>query len=491
MATTNTKSMTGSSKGISQMLKDAGNPDYMKKEMWDYVAKLNSLDSKYTVMGSKQYQIPTVGLAGISTSQPAQATPAVVAPTVATPSATAQDDFQNNQELTDWLNNEQKKKVALATGEAYTPFTGEDVSSFAQDTLGMDINAPTAPSLEDTYNQLRKDYNLEASEQRIRDLADMKRSTEDVLRQRTGLMKQDQVRQSVISGRVDTVTTDMNEQIAVINRNLAYETDFVNSANAVISTLMTLKSEDYQMSKEAYTLEFNSRMSVYNSLESSRQADREFAYKVLSDEQKVASTNLGIYADLITTGSLKYNQLDSATLTEVHKMEVQSGLGLGFLSRVQAPAGSNIKQILQRVDPNTGMGYADILYIDPNDGTLKITSQQTGKAGLSLAEQKSLKVTSSSSSSSTNSYGYTASQWNSKQESARKDMMSWEDASNKSITGDAGDMVLSKAEAQAIEKKFVAKYGDAGHELMTNALNSGGYKLYNESNGGALTVKWN
>lgn len=400
MATTNEKLMAGSSKGISQMLKDAGNPDYMKKGMWDYVAKLNGLNSSYTVYGSKQYKIPTVGLSGVTqstTKATSSATPTTTAPTTVN-----KDDFQNNQELTDWLNTYQTNKLSVLNGsEEYQPFSGEDVSSFAQDNLGMELDVPTAPKLEETYKQLRQDYDLDSSEARIRDLTDMKRNTEAVLRQRTGLMKEDQVRQSVISGRVDKVTQDMNEQIDVINRAVAYETDFVNSANSVIGMLMNLKTQDYTMAKESYSMEFNQRMSIYNALESTRQADREFAYKVLTDEQKMASTNLAIYTDLITSGSLQYKDIDSATLTEIHKMEVQSGLGLGFMSKVKAPAGSNIKQILQRTDPITGMGYADILYIDPDSGQLKIESQKIGQAGLSLAQQKALKYAGSSTSTAT------------------------------------------------------------------------------------------
>jgi hypothetical protein len=147
---------------------------------------------------------------------------------------------------------------------------------------------------------------------------------------------------------------------------------------------------DYNVAKETYQMEFQQRMSIYDSIVQQGQNERDFQYKLISDQQKMASTNLSMYVDLITSGSLSYNDLDTSQKTMIHKMEVQAGLPLGFISNVKMPAGSNIKQIFQRTDAS-GNSYADIMYVDEN-GKISVEHQLLGKVKVASTGGTSTKV---------------------------------------------------------------------------------------------------
>ncbi len=509
---------------VSQTLKNAGfdSSVYNSKSAWDTVAKANGLDSNYTVQaGQKLNFAPLLGSTPAITKAATPVNPATtaarlpspVAPTTEVGSSTstvatrtplpidpnaAQSPTAptNPQEMKDYLNGYQNN---LNASQIYDPLSGavsgQAVDKFATDKLGVDPNAlPEAPKYTEMFMELRKNYGIDNIETGISEYKNLIRNEELMLKEQTTGAKAGVTRQGVIEGRVDKATQDRQSQIQWYQNNVSFLTDQANSAYSFINTVMSLTEKDYNTSKQAYQDDFNNRLGIYNVISNEAKDTRNFNYQLQQDQQKLASTNLSMYMDLITKGSLKYDSISKTDQAQIHKMEVQAGLGVGFLSQVKAPAGSEVKQIIQRTDPNTGISYADVIGIGSDGSLQKLRSVKLGAADLSLAQQKSLKTSSggggSSSSSTKNSYGYTPSQWNTKLSSARTDLMKWEDASNVAGTGDHGDYVLAKGEVAKIEQQFKAKYGDAGHELMVNALNQGGYTLYNEANGGKLKVKW-
>lgn len=388
MATKATTYTVKSGDTVSQILKNLGYSDYASQTLWNQVKSLNNLDSKYTIYSGINLKLPA--LSGGSTA-PKTTAPAPTGQVTQADARTLQPTApQTPQELTDYLNNYQDQ---ISSIENFDPFggktSGEAISEF-KDKLGMEGELPTAPKYTELFTTLREAYNVDNIEAGINEYKNLIRNEELLLKQQTNYQRGQTVRMGVIEGRVDQNTRNRMEVIDWYKSNVAFLTDQANSAYSLINTMIQLNKIDYDTAKDAYQTEFNNRLNIYNSLYQQAKDERDFKYQMMMDEKKMASTNLSMYVDLISKGQLKWSSLSQQEQTQIHKMEIQAGLGMGFLSQVKPPAGSEIKQIMQRTDPVTGIGYADILYLD-DKGALKTKSVKLGQASLSLAQQQALK----------------------------------------------------------------------------------------------------
>lgn len=433
---------------------------------------------------------PTANIAQVEVPQ---VTPITAPTTLSAPSTPAQ--------LSTFLNQTQTQ---LNSADTYNPneALGDKVDNFATDQLGMDAVMPTPPKYTELFTTLREQYGIENIETGINEYKNLIRNEELLLKSQKNYARGQTVRQGVIEGRVDQVTRDRMETIDWYKNNVSFLTDQANSAYSFINTLVQLNKMDYDTAKEQYQTDFNNRLNIYSALKTQEKDERDFQYQLNQDKIKMASTNLSMYVDLISKGQLKWSNLSDTEQTAIHKMEVESGLGSGFLSTVKPPMGSEIKQIIQRTDPKTGIGYADILYIDQATGQIKTKTQKLGKSALSLAEQQSLNKSSGGgggSSTTKNSYGYTQSQWNTKVSSA----MSYAKTLEKQYEADivkaggntgtgktGGDGTLAGYEVEKMEKEFIRKYGKGvGTDLLIQALNKGGYKAWSFKDNKAISVK--
>lgn len=258
--------------------------------------------------------------------------------------------------------------------------------------------APVAPNLEQTYSELRQSMGVSTLETEINDLKALQREQEAIKRERIAATRGEVSRQDAIEGRVGQIERQENERIDALNRDIAYKVDFINSAMNTIDKLMTFKQMDFQNAKDLWETNVQTSLALYKQFRSDYEFDKTFEEQQKQNAIDNATANLNMYVKLITEGNLTYAGLDATTKAEINQLELTSGLGIGFVSKLKMTPGANIKDIIQRVDPNTGIKYADVLYVQP-DGSIKIKTQKLGKAELSLAEQKALKVYGSGSSS--------------------------------------------------------------------------------------------
>jgi hypothetical protein len=254
-----------------------------------------------------------------------------------------------------------------------------------------------------------------------------------------------------------------------------------NSAYSYIEMVMNLEQMDYETAKERYDTNFNQRLQIYESIKQEAQYERDYQYRMMMDQQKLASTNLTMYMDLISKGQMFWSHLSSAQQAQIHKLEVQAGLPMGFLSNVKMQAGANILSTTSRVAQD-GSTYVDILYIDPDSGKVETRSEYTGKTRI---------ASSGGTTTSRNQYGYTDAQWRSKVADARSYLSSLEKQYEQDIyesggsTGTGkftGDQVLADWEIRKANSEFNAKYGSAGTDLLYEALTTGGYKTWDFKN---------
>jgi len=236
---------------------------------------------------------------------------------------------------------------------------------------------PEPPKLSEEFQRLRGEYGLDQLEQDLAELKNMEREQQAIRRQRLTGTYEERTRMSAIQGQVSEVERQEAERIDTINREIAYRADLVNSAYKIIDVSMNYLQMDWQNAKEWWTDKFNANLSLYKQLRSEFETDRTFEQQQREWEQSTAMANLQIYIDMVSNGQLFYENLSEAERTEITKLEVKSGLGAGFLSKIQIDPEKRVKTITTR--DIGGVRYADILTVDPETGKLDVETIKIGK----------------------------------------------------------------------------------------------------------------
>lgn len=239
---------------------------------------------------------------------------------------------------------------------------------------------PKPPSMTDEFQRMRTDYGLDQLEQSLADLKREEREQQAIRRERISGTFEERTRMSAIQGQVSEIERQEMERIDFINREIAYRVDILNSAYKLIDMSMNYMQMDWQNAKEWWTTQFNANLSMYQQLRGEFEADRTFEQQQKEWEQSVATANLQIYADMISNGQIFWEDMDEATRTEIAKLEVKSGLGAGFLSKLQMDPDKSIKSITTR--DVGGVRYADIVKVDPR--TKKVTVETTKVGAVSM-----------------------------------------------------------------------------------------------------------
>lgn len=385
-------------------------------------------------------------------------------------------------ELDSMLNSWQNQALTAADQDWSTYFeqTGTEEMGRLRETLMPGEEMPRPPSMTEEFQRQRVNYGLDELEQGLAELKREERNQQAIRRERISGTFEERTRMSAIQGQVSEIERQEMERIDFINREIAYRTDILNSAYKIIDMSMNYLNMDWQNAKEWWTTQFNANLSMYKQLRGEFEADRSFEQQQKEWEQSVATANLQIYADMISNGQVFWQDMDEATKTEIAKLEVKSGLGAGFLSKLRMDPDKNIKSITTR--DVSGTRYADIVKVDPRTGKVSVESVKVGSVSM---------PSSGGATASRNEYGYTEKEWNSKVADARSYLLKLEKQYEKDIeesggeTGTGkygGDQVLADWEIKKANKEFNARYGSAGTDLLYEALTTGGYKTWDFKN---------
>jgi hypothetical protein len=328
--------------------------------------------------------------------------PPAPAPTQAQPAQPAQP-----QQVTPYLNTQQQTEFEKQN-QLTDPLTDPSVvaAKTAQDTALNTLNntqtaVPTAPKLEESFNMLKDQYDVQGLESDLNNLKSQEQEVYARLRMRTTNEKGQRVGMGVIGGRVNEITNQEREELDFVQRQITTRTNQVQSAYSLINTIMNFKNTDFNNAMQTYTAEFNKNVKMYELAKDNYRDIRDFSEKVKEHEQDTARANLQIYANMITTGSMNWNQMDSSTQLQVSKLEVQAGLGMGFVKNLQIPLNARIKEIGTRTDAS-GNKYADMI-ITNLDGSMKTQSVFLGADGDYALKQQQLAQSYASSSYSSSS----------------------------------------------------------------------------------------
>lgn len=355
---------------------------------------------------------------------------------------------------------------------------------------------PEVPDLSNMWTELGEQYGIADLQDQVTYWDNYSNDLKDQLFGETLTEKGKPVAMGVIGGRIGQHESEAMIRINFASNQKNRAVNALNMANSTISTIMNLTQQDYTNAANAYNTQFNQNLQLYNTFQTAKNTQWEQNFQIattamdysmelfkleqdaIQQDKANATANLGIYADLISTGKMSYDSLNAGTKLAINQMELTSGLGVGFLSRITAsnPTGE-IMTTTTRQDAS-GMKFADTLIRMP-DGSIRVQTTSLG--------QELLPEYASGGSGSSGKTGLTQTQQNKLVDEAKKILVN-EDVLGRIKAGNApedwdqkeDDYKMSEEEMRAARDRVIAYVGDEelGKEIFNQAWNYGGFELW-------------
>jgi hypothetical protein len=283
--------------------------------------------------------------------------------------------------------------IESATGERpklVAPTSAEQLPKYLSDYQDSVFNASSSPELRDSivnqlepdmakpepinrveqYETMRQDMGVADLETSLTDLKAQLETEYATKRTRTQSVEGKPVAMGVIAGRVSEVERQETERIDAIGRQINVISDQLNTSYNVISTYMNFMGLDYQDSVAAYNSEFNKNLQIYNLVDSE-----------LDEQTANARANLQTYQNAILEGNISYSNLSSDQKSFINKLEIQSGLPIGFTSSLKPDE----KVLYNGTRTSGGVKYLDVITQDssgkPVTKTISLGASGTNEDG--------------------------------------------------------------------------------------------------------------
>lgn len=352
---------------LSQTLKDAGydRSVYTSKAVWDKVAAANNLNSNYTVYAGQKLDFSVLSQPA-PTQQPAATDSTTTINTPTTPN-------QVDTTLQEYQKTYKEKLDSLADSQ----MSADDVEAQVNEMM-QELVIPEPPKLTDLYTQLSESTGLNNITERLTALKNERAMVEDRLRSRMSYIEGQQVSMDVIGGQTSEVQRQEQQNLQYINSAIQVTVEEQQGALSYIQTYVTLTGQDYQNALNHYTTVFDTKMKAIQMINDAKQVEWSQEMELIRWEQGVAQAQLSMYADMIAEGTMFLGNLSDEQKIEIGRLEVQAGLPLGFLSKVQIDPSKRIQSISQR-QGSDGYMYSDVVKIDPQTGALTVDSIKLGK----------------------------------------------------------------------------------------------------------------
>lgn len=267
---------------------------------------------------------------------------------------------KNADEVSGFLNNYQDNVFSFAN----TPETRDSITQ----QLLPDQAAPEPLNRVQEFQDLREQYGVGDLETQLTQLKADQESIIAEKRARTQNEEGKAVPLGVIGGRVSEIERQENERLDVINRTISNVVDQLQTSYGVIETYINLSGLDYQDAVSAYDREFNQNLQIYKLVD-----------EKMDKAQANARANLQIYTNAIISGNVDYNTLSTDQKAFLSKLEVQSGLPIGFTASLKADNADG-KVLSTTTRESGGQKYVDVVMQLP-DGSMKVVTQNLGASG--------------------------------------------------------------------------------------------------------------
>lgn len=275
----------------------------------------------------------------------------------------------SSEEITPYLNSYQNSMFdSMNTPAMKIPTIEEFKGAVAPSTP-----APTPLDRMGDFNTFRADLGVTELETSLTTIKDQVTAEQDAVRAARGIEEGKPVPLGVISGRVTEEERVANQRIDSLVRQQARITDELNIKYNLVNTFMNFKSLDYQDAVASYNAEYTRNLDAYNAITGLRKEAR----SNMEYDQSTARANLTTMMNSITQGNLSYGDLSSDQKLMVSKLEVQSGMPIGFMSQVK-----------EKIDPKANIianweseGQYHVLSANPNGGDPVLQTYGTKKVG--------------------------------------------------------------------------------------------------------------
>ncbi len=220
------------------------------------------------------------------------------------------------------------------------------------------------------FDELRTKYNIGDLETSLNDLKTEARTIQASQRERSKNEEGKAVPLGVIGGRVSEITRQENEKLDFVNRQIQTINDELTTKYSVVQTMINFAGLDYNDAVDKYTSDFNRNIQIYGLIQTEK-----------NDARDAARANLQIMQNSIIKGNTSFASLDPSTQAMISKLEVQSGLPVGFTASLKADANANI------IFSNTNNGVTQVGFKNA-DGTVSVKSYGTPTGGGSETDKK-------------------------------------------------------------------------------------------------------
>ena len=264
--------------------------------------------------------------------------------------------------------------------------------------------APTPISRIDILNEQRTAYGVADLESELNTIKTDEGTIQADLRATTGAEEGKAVALGVMSGRITEEQRQAQTKLDYLNVRKATLVDELTTKYNAINTYVNYAGLDYQDAVKAYESEFNQNVQVQNLLSGFRQEAWKYATDAISLNETMkqnsidnARANLTTVTNAITSGNMNYGSLSADEKLNIQKLEIQSGLPVGTISKLQISAKDKI------------LGWSDDktqVMISDGNGGIKLQSTGFKKTGTATetASEKMRVLKSSAASDARNGW---------------------------------------------------------------------------------------
>ena len=278
---------------------------------------------------------------------------------------------------------------AKLTAAAGTTIDLSKSASLVEKLTQMLTEKPSVPSLRDEYQKelLRSGFNEDAAE-----LGEAERAIKQLDADFMSTLEGEEARR-VSVGQIRRRQSTQEIAYNRIRRDMVVERDYlankVAGKQAIVNTMVNLLGQDIANAQAEYQNRFQNAMAVTNLV---RQVEQDQLTQ-LQRQQDNARANVQVMSQLLASGNINYNSLDSSTRSQLKSMELQAGLPVGFTQFVSETVKDPEVQFLPAYTDINGVRIQPIATINPSTGAYTIKNVNQGKVDLPAGYRSTPKLT--------------------------------------------------------------------------------------------------
>jgi len=238
-----------------------------------------------------------------------------------------QEKLDKAQELEDYLNSigDDKQEVERLTVKQQLKTLREELGLDAD---GNEIDKPGVPTFEDDFSALRSEQGVAALESRLNTLDTTIADKEAALRQGMYSVEGELKPMELIGTEQRELQRQAYEEIDALNRSKNTIIGELNTKNALISQMMSLKQLDYNTASDDYNKSFTQQIQLLNIVEGREdKADQEE-----NAQQDDARANLNVLLGL--TGDQTWDTMDAGLQAQLSSLATKAGLPSGMIQQI-------------------------------------------------------------------------------------------------------------------------------------------------------------